>query len=608
MKPHLAILAGLLAVAIAVQAIVIGRAVLPAQDAVRFVQAAQAIDRHGLAALAETQRPLPPALIFAAHRMGQAVGVFESSAAPLALDTPVRSYRAAGDWALCAQLVAACMAVLTVPAVYLLLLRLVSPKAAIVGGFLLCILSEFARLGADGMSDSTQLCLLAWALLAMMLAQPAAAASETNSRRLGWLLLAGLLVGAGALCRREILLLLPSWLVVQAWLRWHSSTRMPPLRHMVAAMLLAAGFVAGASPMLVLSGGDVNAATARLVQTGAVEADDGISRAVRKQFRWKTDEGQRMSFPKKDPTDSLRLQGWWSALIECGKETSRAGDYWALCFAPAGLWAAWRKSRGWRFWRRDGAVSAAIALAGAYVLLHGLGCLVYSTSVGYLAARHVLPAVAVCIGLSAEGWLLVAGAAVSAGRRALAAMRLHLPHPWSPNLHAALAAGVVAAASLPHTLAPLHVSRQAHRSAGEWLREHARPHSLVLDSRGWTGLYSDRETLTYDQAMRAFTSRGLGYVVIERHEVEHRSVRSQTLQSLLRHAGRRVAVFPASTSRKCVEVFCWDPDRFDERFAKKPRTPPPVSEPGGAPAPDPLVEGTSGEACDECAPQSDPTL
>ena len=53
-----------------------------------------------------------------------------------------------------------------------------------------------------------------------------------------------------------------------------------------------------------------------------------------------------------------------------------------------------------------------------------------------------------------------------------------------------LAVGL-AVAWLAYGLKPLHDSRQGHRAAAEWLAENAAAADRVVDTRGWTGLYSD---------------------------------------------------------------------------------------------------------------------
>ena len=73
--------------------------------------------------------------------------------------------------------------------------------------------------------------------------------------------------------------------------------------------------------------------------------------------------------------------------------------------------------------------------------------------------------------------------------------------------HRALAA----AACLPQTLSALHPTRIGHRQAGQWLAEADEP-GTVLDTRGWTALYSGRPTLRYDAAKAAYRLPDLAYV------------------------------------------------------------------------------------------------
>ncbi len=151
MTRHALTLAALLCLSCAVQAWCVTRAVTPAQDAVRFIRIAEAIQREGLLSILRTREEHPgfPAMVWLAHHgRGRSLP-----------DT-------AGAWTRSAQLAATASLVLAVVSVYGLLLCLTRWPAAAAGAVFFCVMAPVARLGADGLSDSTHLCLLCAALWA----------------------------------------------------------------------------------------------------------------------------------------------------------------------------------------------------------------------------------------------------------------------------------------------------------------------------------------------------------------------------------------------------------------------------------------------------------
>jgi hypothetical protein len=126
---------------------------------------------------------------------------------------------------------------------------------------------------------------------------------------------------------------------------------------------------------------------------------------------------------------------------------------------------------------------------------------------------------------------------------------------------------LAAVACLPQTLSALHPTRIGHRHAGQWLATSDQP-GTVLDTRGWTALYSGRPTLRYDAAKTAYRLPNLSYVVVEQRELELDSPRSRTLIHLLTGAAERVAMFaaPEGRSEDNVLVYRWHPERFTSQL------------------------------------------
>ena len=95
----------------------------------------------------------------------------------------------------------------------------------------------------------------------------------------------------------------------------------------------------------------------------------------------------------------------------------------------------------------------------------------------------------------------------------------------------------------------------------------------VLDTRGWTGLYSGRKTYRCADARAAFADPELAYVVLERRELGFTGRRSRTLRYLLEVAGKPVASFDECEStgraRRTVVVYRWRPERFARWHAER---------------------------------------
>jgi hypothetical protein len=117
---------------------------------------------------------------------------------------------------------------------------------------------------------------------------------------------------------------------------------------------------------------------------------------------------------------------------------------------------------------------------------------------------------------------------------------------------------------------PLHISRTAHRRASEWLMSSAAVPGHVLDTRGWTALYTDRVTYTYDRAESAFADPLLSYIVLERAELGYDSPRSRTLKRLLDLAASPAAeLVPPDPHWQTVVVYRWNPRRLADRLAPR---------------------------------------
>lgn len=502
MARRLGILVALLALACGVQAWMIARAVVPAQDAVRYVLMAQAYERDGLlpALRAESEHPLYPLLIWLAR-------------------SSLESLHIGVSWAWCAQITAAAMLVLSVAPLYLLLLRLVDESAAIAGTAFYCLMTPIARLGADGLADSTQLCLIVVAMYCL-------------ARR--WWPACGLLIGLALLARPEAALIAPAIGLALIWQRqpW------PKLAVPCAVLLLGIALVQ--LPYLWMTTSLSRDALVARVMGRDQPATAESPAEVDNKKGWRTPDGRKMEFGIKDRSVSSRFQGYLAASLEFFRELPEAFQYWIGLLALAGAWQL-RRQRLEIFSR----------FAIVLLIAHSSAAIYLAAKLGYLSARHLLPMVPLI--LAPAGY-----AAVHAGR--------WLWRQSGSKGHAIGWATVVLAglACLPKTLSPLHPNRVGHRQAGQWLAAADVPPGAVLDTRGWTALYSGRPTLRYDAAKAAYRRPDLAYVVVEQRELDLDSARARTLSHLLSGAAEQVAMFVAPEGRAPdnVLVYRWHPERF----------------------------------------------
>ncbi len=545
-KRRLAALAAVAGLSAAVQCWLVLRAEVPSLDAVRFVRAAQAIDRDGLLPALRVQReqPLFAVSVWAVHcGLTVAAGEFRSA------------------WAVSVQVAAAAALVLAVVPVYLLGARLWGTAAGTAGAVLFSVLPEVARLGADGLSDSTHLLFAAVAIWATV----AGLGSRTlaPARSWPWLFIAGLATGVAALARAEVLVVPAALFVTLGVLQMRGM--LWRLRLVGAAASLAAfslGAILVLVPYLAVVGSlSPRQAWARLQGCCRPELFAGATAqpAAEEAARaWQLSDGRPMSFAAKDPSIGIRRRGLDVAAPRFARKLAEAYGYWVGGLALFGLWRARRRPIG----------PAPVFLAVLFVLFSA-ATIRFAAVEGYLEARHLVVLVgagagaAGCGALELGAWL----ARRSEGGGTLHSVPLFRPLPaWSPLV-------LSAAACLALLGVPLHASRAGHRGAAEWLAREAPRGSLVIDTRGWTGLYSGLLTRPYDEAPAALADSRLAYVVVEKVELHYKSPRGHTLRKLLEAGGTLAAVFPARgplpEGWQPVEVYRWDAARFKRWAAEE---------------------------------------
>lgn len=518
----------LLAASIAVQCWCVACAVTPAQDSVRLAGMAAQIEREGLARaiVRGSDPPLFPLITCAVARL-------VDGAWPAA---PQR-------WALAVQGAAAGAVILSVLPVYAIARRLFGATAALLTGLLWCVLPEVSRLGADGLADSTQLALFATAGWCMT--RHFAVQHEQNNiapaRRL-WLLTAGAGCGLAMLARSESVLLLPA---IVAALVANRPRRLSEALFNITAV--AAGVAVFWGPYLWLA----EASTAPAVADRLLGRLDGVAaaggflgtagdRPVAPNLidtHLPTAAGPTLVFPHKDASRSIRVRGWLPACSELLRETLQAWCYWVGGLAVWGLWRARQAMPGWFLW-----------LLGSFAAL--LVASVWTTSArwGYLSTRHLLLSIPLALG--AAGWTLTT--LLEQASRTV----------WARGAVAACLLGC-----LPATVMPRHASRAPHRQAADWLCIHSQNGVRVLDTRGWTGLYSGQSTYRFTAARAALIDPQLAYVVVECKELARHSPRSESLRWTLNRYAEPAATF--GDQRNGVVVYRWDAPRFAAASAAK---------------------------------------
>lgn len=305
---------------------------------------------------------------------------------------------------------------------------------------------------------------------------------------------------------------------------------------------------------------------------------------------WVLPDGTAPCFAPKDPSITLRRPAWRML----GRSVHKMADvwgYWVGALALFGLWEVGRSKGGWRRLLRAENLFLAISAGGTLV-----GASLYGAKLGYLEARHLVLMVVCGIGAAGAGaqWLgdhlvglrpswSVKENGLPEGEKEncpgegetgdfFGRIRLGGSHPYRLGRLRALGSKapllLAVTASLGAQVGPLHGSRLGHRLAGQYLAQHSRPGALVVDTHGWTGLYSGRRTYMYWESAFLWTHPGLEYVVVEAGELRYGSQRAKTLRNLLHIGGERIGVFPP-VDDPCwalsqVELYRWNAQRFRE--------------------------------------------
>jgi len=591
MRRHVYAIATLLLLATAVQTLVAWRAIVPAQDAVRFVALAQRIESGDAREVwRESGEAAFATLVAAIHRL--------KSWEPWATATGMND----ATWATCAQVAAAIPAVLLIVPVYVLFTLWLGRRSALLGSILFCLCPSVACLAADGLCDSTHL-LLAVGCLALAVAYLRRLTSLSPGSRSSALVDAllvvacGMLWAAAVLVRPESLVLAPAIWAAVALACWFHAPRFAIPSRPLKKSGATAGLSSSASISPEYTAGQASSGTrfsstslfqqaarvavslgcfamaavgvfafqamfteasstplakaARMLRPDQAPRPDALDDDVADD--WRLASGQQMAFPFKEHTTTSRFHGLVPAAGELLAELPQALGWAMLPLAATAMW--WHRRR----WRRP-----AEFLQWTVLVLVVCASTLYAASAGYLSSRHLLLAVVPLAGWS--GWGCRMACRVAANKMAF--VQRDAASTWSVIARIAIRPRVVAVlfgiTAFAMIDTPLHGSRIAHRRAALWLDHTDRAAGAVLDTRGWTMLYSDRPTYRYDEAPRALLDPELAYVVVEQRDLDFDSPRGRTLREVLARGGTRAAVLPGPRGQpgKAVLVYRWQAARF----------------------------------------------
>jgi uncharacterized membrane protein len=561
---------GLLLLSIAVQLIVIVRAAVPELDTVRFVEAAKQFDEQGLfAALRGRQdQPLFPLSVWLVHRLLlQAMGDFPAA------------------WAIGAQLAAAIPLVLAIVPVYFLSVRLLGTAAGLAGAVLFGLLPKVAQLGADGIGDSSHLLwfsLAFWAVVVYL-----TEADDPSRRRPSRLFWAGLATGMALLARVEVLVLWATLLGLLMLAQVSPRHRMawPALLAGAGCLVLGTGLLFGSYLAVVGVSRPrdvIDRALGRHSPPDQAPPARSASPPTTVRAVWRLEDGQPMSFTRRDPNLSLRRHTVVAALRKSVVDLANAFNMLIGLFALVGFWQVRRRPARPVDW-----------LVRTFVIVYLLLAAGFAVREGYVSPRHFLVVIVAAIGCAGYG--LVQSGVWLASSSILDFRSWILDSVWNPKprtpgsriqdpkskTHLLCSWTLVALAAitcLPEDLRPLRASRLGHRQAGQWLARSAVPGS-VLETWGLSGFYSGRKTWRFNEAQSLFSNPDLAYVVLQERELTFATARSRTLRRLLELAAEPAARFadPCPVGGgvgESVVVYRWHPERLSRAIALL-LTPPP---------------------------------
>jgi hypothetical protein len=501
----------LFAAAVLLQGFGLWRAVLPAQDGLKFLRVARDFQNRPFAAAVRgsDQHPLYPLCVAAVE--------------PLARQVLGRSPTA---WRVAAQCVSAMAWVAMLVPIHGLSRSLFNRPTAKLACLLQLALPASAEFGHETLADPLALCLT---LTTLWLGLNAA------RRKSGWMsILCGVVAGGGYWTRPETAIAPIAFMV---WGLWKIGTNWFGESGSRKVVPFTPGRTADFRRL-----GTIGLGFFVLVGTYAtVKGELSEKLALRRSVAIASIHDAHHASSNAVPVEIGRAGRNFAPKEEA------ASAPWGFSKAAAGVARGWFAGLGWTFailaiWGmvRVRARSSK-RLIQLYALLFSAIAIRHAMTLGYLSDRHLLS-----LGLLSLPW-------AAAGLRKIGGRIAELtatPRRWAS---VATVLAVLGSATILQAR-PAHPTRTGHLDAGRWLIEHAAPGEAVLDTRGWANFIAGRGEYDYWHVGQAFSDRRLRYLVVGRDELTADSPRAATLRSIIHDFGANVHEFPDQTRREGAAV------------------------------------------------------
>ena len=484
----------LTALTVALHLLGMSRSPLPAQDGLKYLRTARALQT----------RPFADAVRGSDQHPLYAIGI--ASAEPA-----LRQFLGRGPttWHHAAQTVSLLASVALLAPIYVLTTTLFDRRTARWAVWLAPVLPGMVEVGHETLGDALAL------TLGLASLAGGTAALKGGPRAFTAALACGLLGGLGYWTRPEVALI-PSALVLVGLIHRPShvqSVAVLPIRRVAVAGV---AFLAVVGSYAVVKG--------ELSEKLALRRTAGITSIHDKPRPRPLGLPIGMREPDWDFSPKEEPKGHRWSLPRASSEAGFAALQ-NLGWLPAGL-ALWGLFRV-RGDRSKCGVFAFVALFAAVLLRH-------ATNFGYLSTRHaLLPAIAL-LPWSAAGLRIIA-------RRLRILLRFR-SRECRFTRAAGLAALILAASAMQAR--PAHPTRWGYLAAGRWLAVNAQRGEAVYDSRGWALFLAGREQYDAWHIRQALGDSRLTYLIVGRDELDAPSRRGASLRTLTGRAGELVAAFP----------------------------------------------------------------
>ena len=539
----------LMAFVLTVQCWMLARNTMPAQDGISFIRIARDFSQTPLptAIQRSSQHPLYPWLVSVTQRV-------------LFLQPDSKT------WLHIARGVAAAGCVLLVIPMYLTGLRLGNARMAFTAPLLFSVIPVFTRVSVDCMAESSYLLFFMIGVYGVL--------EFLRKENVWWLVLAGIGSGTSYWSRPEGVILTFVILISLFVAPFLRTLRMRWAKVIASGLILVMTTLLVVTPYMLLTGRMTQKNSLNHMLRKIIRAPDQVTRAAGSPVSSSVEVTVQPSFEIRptalslladDPLDfsskhsvaGSRFQGYLPAVKELIDELLEGFHYVFLPLALIGTMHLKEKRERLFFM--------------TLIVVFLIALVQFSSGSGYLSTRHVITIV--CLGMypAIEGihvlsqklvpfiWWLTKNrrnedtTESGDGRKVLSLQRKCF----------LVLTCVLTLFSLARSVAPLHVSRQAHLKAGYWLAEQASDHDLLLDTRGWVSLFSGIPAYSAHGSERAFRDARLTHVVLEEEEYLAETPRGHTFRRLLDVAGKRIGTFSVDGSPgTTVLIYRWRSERM----------------------------------------------